>query len=71
MKDGAKYQVSARNMAQTMDEVTAKVYTGDVNVSVGSLAVNQFKAILQAHKLQIEESKLSGKPLLDPIVDMS
>ena len=65
-----KFQISARVVAERMDNVTQMVIDGKVNVNVGSLALNEFRAVMSAYKLQLEQSKITGKPMENPLVNM-
>ena len=65
-----KFQISAREVAKRMDVATQAVIDGKTNVNVGTMAISEFKAILSAYRLQLDESKITGKPVVNPLVNM-
>lgn len=65
-----RFQISARAVAKRMDETAEAVISGKVNVNVGTMAISEFKAIMSAYRLQLDESKITGKPVENPLVNM-
>ena len=67
----SKFQISARDVAKRMDEVTKAVVNGEANVNVGNMMIGEYKALMASYRLQVEVSKMTGKPLGSTLVDMS
>ena len=65
-----RFQISARKVAERMDATAQQVVDGKVNVNVGTMAISEFKAIMSAYRLQLDESKITGKPVVNPLVNM-
>ena len=65
------FTISAREITREMDEITKAVFEGKVNVNIGTMAISKFKVILQAHKLQLDEARITGKPIVNYLVDMT
>ena len=65
-----KFQFSAREVGRLMDETTRKVVSGETNVNVGTMMISEFKAIMSAYRLQLDHSKITGKPMENPLVNM-
>lgn len=65
-----RFQISARSVIEKMDKATDAVLAGKTNVNVGSMVISEYKVILATFRLQLEQSKITGKPMENPLVNM-
>ena len=66
-------KISMRAVALRMDEVATKIVdpgNKEINVNVGTMMIKEFNSLLSAYRLQLDISRLTGKPIENPIVSM-
>lgn len=65
-----KFEISARTIARKMDEATDLVLAGTKNVNVGNMMISEFKAVTAFYRMQLDISRLTGKAIDTPIINM-